>query len=389
MPDFSAGHPFLLWLEAEITLEGGRTVRVVSDGSWRWNDGPLVFSHVHGGEDWDARRLPAGWAEVGFDDRAWQPVTEVPAPPRRSRTSRGRLWSRLTFHVRTSRGCRQRHVYLGLPAELFGTAALLGRGDGRADHPLAPQRGPRTDGRPTFRHTGRTRRRSGSTTPSAATRPRRTRRGSATSVPSTSAFGRGPGGSAESAGPAGDQFARAGARARGCAEVGAFVCNDALQNAAHRLVDWSLRSNLSYVVTDCPHREKLGWQEQVWHMARATSYRFDTHDLLLKTARDLRDAQLPDGHIPTNCPRTSWGSARTSRSTRRRSGGSRASWCRGISTSGTATSTRYGRASTACVVMSITSRRRRATAVSRARSATGTTGATPTSAARPGGRLPR
>ncbi|MBP1658357.1 MAG: alpha-L-rhamnosidase, partial [Bacteroidetes bacterium] len=51
-----------------------------------------------------------------------------------------------------------------------------------------------------------------------------------------------------------------------------------------------------------PHREKNGWQEENWHMARAISYRFDVRSWYAKIARDLRDTQLPDGHIPTNCP---------------------------------------------------------------------------------------
>lgn len=37
-------------------------------------------------------------------------------------------------------------------------------------------------------------------------------------------------------------------------------------------------------------------------MARAMSYRFDVHAWLGKTSRDIADAQLPDGHIPTNSP---------------------------------------------------------------------------------------
>jgi len=37
-------------------------------------------------------------------------------------------------------------------------------------------------------------------------------------------------------------------------------------------------------------------------MARAMSYRFNTERWLVKIAHDLRDTQLPDGHVPTNCP---------------------------------------------------------------------------------------
>jgi alpha-L-rhamnosidase len=84
--------------------------------------------------------------------------------------------------------------------------------------------------------------------------------------------------------------------------VGSFSCSSELQNGAHRLIDWSIRSNLSYVETDCPHREKNGWQEETWHMARAISYGYDVRSLYRKIARDIRDEQLPDGHIPTNVP---------------------------------------------------------------------------------------
>jgi hypothetical protein len=84
--------------------------------------------------------------------------------------------------------------------------------------------------------------------------------------------------------------------------VGNFICSSGLQNGAFHLIDWSIRSNMSYVATDCPHREKNGWQEENWHMARAMSYRFDIRHWFTKIARDLRDTQLPDGHVPTNCP---------------------------------------------------------------------------------------
>jgi len=87
-----------------------------------------------------------------------------------------------------------------------------------------------------------------------------------------------------------------------CPIVGTFSCSSDLQNRAHRLIDWSIRSNMSYVATDCPHREKNGWQEENWHMARAISYGYDVQSWYNKIARDIRDTQLPDGHIPTNCP---------------------------------------------------------------------------------------
>ena len=80
MPDFSQGLPYLLWLEAKIRTEGGREVTVTSDETWKWMDGPLTFSNIYAGEDFDARRVPPGWDTPGFDDRSWRNVAAAPAP---------------------------------------------------------------------------------------------------------------------------------------------------------------------------------------------------------------------------------------------------------------------------------------------------------------------
>ena len=74
------GTPFLLWLDADIETADGSHTRVASDESWKTAVGPVTFSHVYGGEDFDARLEPAGWDSPGFDDRNWTAAT-VEAPP--------------------------------------------------------------------------------------------------------------------------------------------------------------------------------------------------------------------------------------------------------------------------------------------------------------------
>ncbi len=44
--------------------------------------------------------------------------------------------------------------------------------------------------------------------------------------------------------------------------AGEFACSNDLFNRIHTLVLWAQRSNMVSVLTDCPHREKLGWLEQ-------------------------------------------------------------------------------------------------------------------------------
>jgi hypothetical protein len=85
-------------------------------------------------------------------------------------------------------------------------------------------------------------------------------------------------------------------------EVGTFHCSSDLYNRTHQLIDWALRSNMSHVLSDCPHREKLGWLECAYLLAPSLSYRYDCREWFGKIARDIRDAQQPDGKVPTVAP---------------------------------------------------------------------------------------
>jgi hypothetical protein len=304
MPDFSQGLPYLLRLEARIKTKDGRDTLILSDGSWKWSNGPLTFSHIYAGEDFDARLIPPGWSNPAFDDSGWKPVRTVPspvamferfsAPPIKGFElfKPSRLLSPgtdeytyvfpqncsalLRFTVKGARGqtirfapCeymdstgRVKFTYTwGTGKDIYHTYTL--RGSGPESHQIkfcyvgcqyVGVRGAVPEGRPN---------------------PRK--------LPVIKCLEL--------------------LHVRGASpEAGTFVCSSDLQNRAHHMIDWSIRSNLSYTLTDCPHREKNGWQEQNWHMARAISYRFNVQSLYAKIARDIRDTQLPDGHIPTNCP---------------------------------------------------------------------------------------
>lgn len=85
-------------------------------------------------------------------------------------------------------------------------------------------------------------------------------------------------------------------------ETGSFACSDTLFNRIHELIDWAIRSNLVSITTDCPTREKLGWQEQNHLMAHSMMYRYDMRALMNKIADDLADSQHADGAIPTTAP---------------------------------------------------------------------------------------
>src|SRR5699024_9551081 len=58
-------------------------------------------------------------------------------------------------------------------------------------------------------------------------------------------------------------------------KVSAFECSNPIFNAAHRLMEKAVRSNMESVFTDCPHREKLGWLEQVHLNGPGLLYNYD------------------------------------------------------------------------------------------------------------------
>jgi alpha-L-rhamnosidase len=83
---------------------------------------------------------------------------------------------------------------------------------------------------------------------------------------------------------------------------GTFQCSNELFNRIKPLIDWAIRSNLQSVLSDCPHREKLGWLEQSFLMGASVNYNYDIYNLYRKIIQDMMDAQTADGLIPDITP---------------------------------------------------------------------------------------
>jgi hypothetical protein len=84
--------------------------------------------------------------------------------------------------------------------------------------------------------------------------------------------------------------------------VGDFECSVELFNRTRELIRNSQRSNLVSVLTDCPHREKLGWLEQYHLHGPSLRYEFDMGRLFSKTMQDMADSQTADGLVPDIAP---------------------------------------------------------------------------------------
>ncbi|PRX53798.1 family 78 glycoside hydrolase catalytic domain [Flagellimonas meridianipacifica] len=72
--------PPKLMCQLRIQYENGETETFVSDSSWKWSYGPIVYNSIRGGETIDARIDIEGWNAMVFDPSQWKEVQQVPAP---------------------------------------------------------------------------------------------------------------------------------------------------------------------------------------------------------------------------------------------------------------------------------------------------------------------
>jgi len=83
---------------------------------------------------------------------------------------------------------------------------------------------------------------------------------------------------------------------------GEFLCSNNLYNRIHAIIVRAMESNAKSVFTDCPHREKLGWLEQLHLIGPGILCNFEAAPMFRKMLADMREAQLPDGLVPDIAP---------------------------------------------------------------------------------------
>jgi hypothetical protein len=276
----------------------GHTEIVGTDETWQVHSSPITFSCVYGGEDRDARLEQAGWDRPGFD-RAWPAVRVTTGP---GGTLRGlsyaaspiRTFDRLTpVTVRTLSPTRI--VYdLGQNVSLIPRITVTGPAGSVVR--LIPSELLRDNGQINDTMCG------GKSywTYTLAGRDKETwfpqffYRGARYLQVELSA----PDGQAL---PVIESLE--GVVVHSSAEpVGEFTCSNDLFNRIFRLIRWAQRSNLFSVITDCPHREKLGWLEQYHLNGPSLRYGFDLNSLFAKGMTDMADAQLDNGLVPDIAP---------------------------------------------------------------------------------------
>ncbi|WP_207492369.1 family 78 glycoside hydrolase catalytic domain [Aridibaculum aurantiacum] len=293
------GHPKMI---ARLAIEyaDGTKEDIVSDASWKTTASPITFSSIYGGEDYDANLEQKGWDTPSFTDKGWRNVLIVDGPSVLNAQMAEPLKVMETFAPKNvTQLASDRYVFdLGQNASGIPSIKVQGKkGDTvrvypaellRADGSVA--QGPtgsqyylqyvlKGDGVETWQ-------------------PRFTYYG----FRYLQVNGAVPKGAADEKGLPVLQEIK-GLHIRNAAQgAGEFTSSKELFNKTHELIDWAIKSNMVSVFTDCPHREKLGWLEQVHLMGYSVQHNYDIAQLGRKTVEDMLYSQTAEGLIPEIAP---------------------------------------------------------------------------------------
>ena len=284
-------------LQLYVEFADGTSTMVVSDESWTWAPSPVVFSCIYGGEDYDARLELPGWDNAGFNAPAFRPVCVVDGPG-------GRLTAQAAPPIKVMAEYKPVKVTqpkLGVTVYDFGQNC--------ASMPKLTVKGPA--GAAVRMTPGELLRDNGLVSQGSCGGPAYytyTLKGAGTETWTPRFFYYGSRYlQVETSGLAAgtlpqiveltSQFVHSSA-----ATVGSFACANPLVNRIHALIDAAIESNLQSVLTDCPHREKLGWLECAHLLAGCLMYNYDVPTFYAKVARDMSEAQLANGMVPDIAP---------------------------------------------------------------------------------------
>jgi alpha-L-rhamnosidase len=285
--------------ELRLEYADGTVETEETDNQWRVAPGPITFANVYGGEDYDARREPHGWDSPGFDDRLWSQAVKCVGP---GGTLRGHSFAAppvrtyevfkpiqvtelrpgvevydfgqnaammLRLKVHGPAGAVVRII----PAELIAKDGFVDphSGGGTAWWQYTLAGGDAESWAPDFFYHGCR----------------------YLQVECTAPAGMEP--------PVVDSLEGVVVQAA-VSPAGQFTCSNELFNRIHTLVRWAQRSNMMSVMTDCPHRERLGWLEENHLNGPALRYGFNLGRLQAKTVHDMLDSQLDNGLVPATAP---------------------------------------------------------------------------------------
>jgi hypothetical protein len=289
------GYPKMI-MKLVIEYTDRTTESIVSDASWKTAPSPVTFSSIYGGEDYDAGLEQAGWNTPAFNASKWKNAIVTTGPPLLQSQMAEPIKVMERFPIASASQVKPNTWVFDLAQNFSGIPSITVRGNKGDTVRIIPAELVNEDGSANQR---------GSGGPSfynyvlngnekETWQPRFTYYGfrylqvQTIGIDSTKQP---------------EILNVEGLHIRNAAPaIGAFTCDNELFNKTYDLINWAIKSNMVSLFTDCPHREKLGWLEQTHLMGSSVQYNYDVAALYKKIAKDMINAQTPEGLIPEIAP---------------------------------------------------------------------------------------
>ncbi len=287
------------WLQLRIEYEDGSVDTIVTDETWKYSSGPIVFESLYHGETYDARLEKAGWNEAGYDDSGWRAVRTMANAP-------------VTLAVQSMPAIRitQKLAPIAMVPQPDGST-LVDFGQNHTGWVRMQVEGP-AGTEVTLRHTERVH---DDGTPSYE---------NLRSAKATERYIL-KGGGVESYAPRFTQHGYRYVQISGypgelkpenlVAEVahtflpriGNFESSSDVLNGTYRITNWSERSNAMGIPTDCPQRdERMGWMGDAHLAAEVMLMDFNAVPFYENWLKVIAHSQK-DGFVPDTAPRSTFG----------------------------------------------------------------------------------
>lgn len=292
--------PPTLFFKMKITYKDGSEEIVKTDETWQYSKSPITYNSIFGGEDYNANLEQKGWNTAGFKDNNWKSVVIQEAP-------KGILKAQQTTPVKVEEQFAVKTVTepqagvcvfnMGQNLSGFPTIKVKGKkgqtvrmwvgeglnddgtvGQGRSGKPYYFDYTLKGEGveewQPKFSYYGY------QYIQIEDVNYKETKDFSLpTIVDLKSNF------IYNSAGTA-----------------GSFTSSNEIFNKTHELINNAIKSNFQSVLTDCPHREKLGWLEESHLNGPGLIYNYNLKNYIPSIMQNIADAQRENGMIPTIAP---------------------------------------------------------------------------------------
>ncbi|OQP63615.1 family 78 glycoside hydrolase catalytic domain [Niastella populi] len=294
------GNPKMI-MKLLVEYTDGTKSEVITDNSWKTAPGPITFSSIYAGEEYNATLEQDGWDKASFNDGAWKTAVVVKAPGGKLVAETGTpVKVMATFAAQKTEKNSDTTVLVDFGQNASGIIRITLRGEKGQVVRIFPGELLNEEKRVNQKNSGKPYLYS------------YTLKGTGEEVwePRFSYYGFRY---AEVSNAAPDTIKGKKLKAvitdikmlhtrNSAQQIGKFESREDLMNETYALIDWAIRSNMQSVLTDCPHREKLGWLEQTYLMGESIHFNYDIYSLYKKIVADMMADQTANGLVPTIAP---------------------------------------------------------------------------------------